>query len=134
MILQHNISAQNKKAALRQPILLLCFERLELFLNLGALAHTVTEIVKLRTANLTASDDLNLFNVGRMYREGLLNAAAVRNTSYSEGLGDTAAILSDDGTLEHLNSLSVALFDLVVDLNGVTNVKYRGIFLELLTS
>ena len=108
------------------------FSFLQLFLDLGALADSVAQIVELCTANLTAADDFNLFNVRGMYREGLLHAYTVGYASYGKGLGDSAAVLGNDGAFEKLNSLSVALFDSVVNLDGVTDVEYGGIFLELL--
>ncbi len=103
--------------------------RLKLFLNLRALTNSVAEIVKLSASNLTASDNFNLFNVRRMYGESLLYANAVRNTSYSEGLGDSAAVLGNDSALEKLNSLSVTLFDLVVNTNSITNIQFGYVFL-----
>jgi hypothetical protein len=44
-------------------------------------------------------------------------------TSYSEDFGNSAAVLSADGTLEKLNSFSCALFDSVVNTNGITDVE-----------
>ena len=55
-----------------------------------------------------------------MNGEGLFNAYAVRNTSNCEGLGDSAAVLCDNGSLEELNSLSCTLDDFVVNANCVT--------------
>ena len=80
--------------------------KLDLLLNLSRLADSTSEIVELRTTNLTLAEYFNLLNVGRMDGEGLLNTYAVRNTSYSKGLGDSAAVLSDNGhsTRCHRNS------------------------------
>ena len=108
--------------------------RLDAFLNLGALTNSVAKIVKLSTSNLTNSGCFNLSNVGRVERESLFNAAAVCNTSYGEGLGDSAAALSDYGTLEDLNSflgfLTLAGFnDTDVYLNVVTNDDVRNLAL-----
>jgi len=108
------------------------FRRLDLFLNLGCLTNSVTQIVELCSSDLTRTDNVNLFYVRRMDGEGLFYTAAVRNTSNSECLGDPAAVLSYNGTLEHLNSLASSLLDLVVNTNGITNVDHRNLCLELL--
>ena len=103
-----------------------------LFLNLCTLTNALTDVVELSAANLTGSDEFNLDNVGRMERERLFNAATICNTSYGEGLRDTTAVLCNNGTLEDLDSLPCALFDTVVNLNGATDLDYRGILLNLL--
>ena len=104
----------------------------EVFLNLGSLTNSATEVVELSAANLTLTDNVNSHNVGRMNGESLLNATAVSDSSYGEGCGDAALVLSDNGTLVHLNSFSCTLNDLVVNANGVTNVELGYVFLELL--
>ena len=104
----------------------------DIFLNLRCLTYTVTQIVQLGTSYLTGADGVNLGNVGGVDGESLLNAYAVGNTSYGEGLGDTAAVLSDNGAFEHLDSFLVTLFDLVVHANGVTNVDRGNLILQLL--
>ena len=67
-----------------------------------------------------------------MYRESLLNAYAVRNTSNGYRLVDAGVLDSDDGTLENLNSFAVAFLDLLVYLNGSANLEFRQIVLDLL--
>ena len=105
---------------------------LDLFLNLGCLTNSVTQIVELSTSYLTLTDNVYLFYVGRVNREGLLYATAVRNTSYRERLGDSAAMLSNDSSFEHLDSLASTLLDLVVNTDRVTNVDNRNLGLQLL--
>ena len=105
---------------------------LDLFLNLGRLTNSVTQIVELCTSDLTLTDNVNLLYVGGVDREGLFYATAVRNTSYRERLGDSAAMLSDNGSFEHLDSLASTLLDLVVNTNRVTNVDDRYFGLQLL--
>ena len=105
---------------------------LHLFLNLGSLTNAVAQVVQLCTANLTLADNVDSNNVRRMNREGLFNTAAVRNSSYSEGLRDSAAMLCNDGAFEHLNSFAGAFLDFVVNTNGVTNFETRYSFLLLL--
>ena len=104
------------------------------FLNLGALADSAAQIVELSTTDFTASYYFYLSNVGGMEREGLFNTNTVGNSAYGKGLGDAAAVLSDNGAFKHLNSLSVTLFDLVVNTNSVTDVELGHRFLQLLVS
>ena len=104
----------------------------EIFLNLGSLADSTTEVVQLRTTNLTLTDYVYRNNVGRMKGERLFNATAVSDTSDGEGRGNAALVLCDNGALVHLNSFSCTLNDLVVNANGITNVELGYVFLELL--
>jgi len=122
----------NKKSPLRDfNVLGLALNE---FLNLGALADSAAEVVELSSSDLTVTDNVDLLNVGRVNGEGLLNAYTVRNSAYGKGFGDAAAVLSDNGTFKHLNSLSVTLFDLVVNTYGVTDAELGYRFLQLLVS
>ena len=87
--------------------------KLQLLCDLGSLAYAAAQVVQLSTANLTAANNLELSNVRGMYREGLLYAYAVRNAANGYGLVDAGVLVSDDGALEYLNSLAVALLDLL---------------------
>ena len=60
-----------------------------------------------------------------MNRPGLLYADAVGVLTNGEGLSCAAVLSLDYGTLEYLDSLTVTLFDLVVDLNGIAYGKLR---------
>ena len=104
----------------------------DLLLNLGSLTNSVTQIVELCASYFTNADHVYLFNVRGVDREGLLYANAVRNTSYSEGFGNSAAMLCNNGAFEHLDSLSVTLFDTVVHANGVTDADYGQFRFHLL--
>ena len=127
----HIIVLQKKKQT--AAFATVCFwKKSDLLLNLGSLTDSVTQIVELRTSYLTDADDVYLLNVGRVEREGLLNAYAVRNSSDREGLGDSAAVLCNNGSLEHLDSFSRTLLDLVVNTDGVTDADYGYFLLQLL--
>ena len=106
--------------------------RSDSFLNLRSLTNSAAQVVQLCTSDLTTTDSVNSYYVGRVDGESLFNTAAVRNSSYSKGSGDTCTVLSDNGTLEKLDSLSGTLFDLVVNTYGVTNVDRRNFCLQLL--
>lgn len=106
-----------------------CFAKklLDCFLDLGSLSDSASEVVQLSSANLTASYDLYLFNNGRVYREYSFDSAAVSYSSYSEGLVDTAVLLSDDRTLEYLDSGLVTLSDPYMYLYSVAYVYRRSL-------
>ena len=107
---------------------------LNLLFNLSRFTDSVTKIIELRATNLCLAEYYDLINVGRMKGEGLLNTYAVRNTSYSEGLRDSAAVLSDNGTLEHLNSFLLTLDDLDVNLYAVADTECGNFGLKLLVN
>ena len=100
------------------------------FLDLGSLAHTVSQVVELSSANLTAADHFHAGNSGGMNGEYLLDTNAVSNSAYGEGLSDTAMLLGDYSTLKGLDSLSAAFLDLNADTNSVTNVYDRKVLLS----
>ena len=102
-------------------------------LNAGCLTNSVTEIVELSTSYLTNSGNNYLLNVGRMKREGLLNANTVCYAANGEGFGDTAAILGDNGSFENLNTGTLTLNYTAVNLNVITDVELGNVILELLT-
>ena len=102
----------------------------DLFLDLGSLTNSVSEVVELSSADLTVSYDLYLVNDRRVERENSLDTAAVSNTSYGESLADTAVLLGDNCSLEDLDTALVAFLDLNVNLNGITYVELRNIFLH----
>ena len=105
------------------------FDKSELFLDLRILADLVAEVIELSASNFTASDNFDLFDVRGMYGEGLFDADTIGNTSYGKGLGNSAAVLRDYSALKELNSLARTLFDLVINLDGITDVYNGYIFL-----
>ena len=123
---------QQKNLSRRTGFLCAGEQSVDLLLDLGSLTDAVTQVVQLGAAHLTNTDDLDAGHVGGVQGEGLLHAATVGNTADGEGLGDAAAVLSDNGTLEDLDSLAVALFDLVLDTNGVTDLEGGDSLLQLL--
>ncbi len=67
-----------------------------------------------------------------MKGEGLLNAYAVSDATNGEGLGDSAAVLGDNGSLEDLCTGALTLDYTAVNLNVITDVKLGGVCLKLL--
>ena len=103
-----------------------------LLFDLRSLTDSATQIVQLSASDLTLTGGLNLYYVGRVDGERLLNSATVRNTSYSKGLGDTAAVLGNNRALKQLNSFAGTFLDAAVNTNVVSNLDRRYILLELL--
>ena len=64
------------------------------------------------------TDDLELADLGRVEREGTLNADAEGHLADGEGLTGALAAHADDVALEQLLAGSVALDDAVVNLDG----------------
>ena len=81
----------------------------QLFLDLGALAHAAAQIVQLGTPHSTIADHLDLVDGGRVHGEDLLHTDTVGDAAHGDGLGDAAVLLGDDGALEDLDTLTVAL-------------------------
>src|SRR6185437_6958111 len=76
-----------------------------LFLDLGLLATELAEVVQLRPPHVTAGDDVDVVDVGRVHREGPLDADAVALLAYREGLADPAPLAAQHHALEHLDAL-----------------------------
>ena len=62
-----------------------------------------------------------------MQGESLFGSYAVGNPSYGKGLGNAAAVLGDDGTLEDLDPLSRSFLDSVVDLDGISDLDRKSV-------
>ncbi len=105
---------------------------LDKFLDLSSLTNSVTQIVELASTNLTGTNDLYARYVGRMDGEYSFNANTEGYASYSEGLGNSAALLSDNCSFENLDSFLGAFLDLNGYANGITDVKSEGILSQLL--
>ena len=101
-------------------------------LDLGSLTNAVADVIELRAAYNTVTDDLYTADGGAVVGEGTLNADAVAHTTDGEGLADTAALHLDDDAFEVLKTLAGTLDDLYVNTNGVTDLKLGQIRAELL--
>ena len=70
-----------------------------------------------------------------MNRENPLNANAVRNSTNGKCLGNSAALNGNYGTLESLESFSLAFTDLNPDFDSVTYLDcLRNVSLEAVLS
>ena len=127
--IKQKIPMENPRGCFALQFIELLFDE---FLNLGALTNSVAEVVQLRTANLTVTDNFNLSYVGRVEREGLFYAYAVCYAANGEGGTNAAVVSCDYGAFKKLNSFASAFLDLVVNADGVTYVELMGAFAELL--
>ena len=129
-----NRFSKNKNGEQRSPFPLFGFVKPIRYLlrDLGSLAYAAAQVVQLRAANLTAANDLELSNVRGVYREGLLDAYAVRDAANGNRLVNASVLLGNDDALEHLDTLAVAFLDLCVYLNGIADLQLRKVVLELL--
>ena len=104
--------------------------RLQLFPNLGGLAHAVAQIVQLSPANHAVADHLDFVNGGGMDGKYLFYADAVGDAADRNGLLNTAVLLGNDSTLVDLDALAGALLDLYMYPDGVAH-QNRGQLLHL---
>ena len=95
----------------------------DLLLNLGSLTGAATQVEQLRTANLTAANNLNLLNEGGVHGEHALYANAVGRTANGKGLSHAAMLLGDYSALEGLDTLTLAFLDANGNANGVANFE-----------
>ena len=98
--------------------------------DLGALAHTVPQIVQLGSADFALANGLDLFDRGRMDGENLLHADTVRHAADRDGLLDAAVKRGDHGLLEEQETRAVAL----LEEDGVAHIGRGGRFLLILAA
>src|SRR6476661_299225 len=98
-----------------------------LFLDLGLLATQLAQVVQLRAADVTAGDDVDVVDVGRVHREGPLDADAVALLADGEGLADATTLAAQHDALEDLDALLGTLDDLDVDIDGVAGAEGRDV-------
>ena len=67
-----------------------------------------------------------------MNRETLLHAHAVGQATDGDGFLDAAVLLSNDGALEDLDTLTGAFLDLDMYLDGIANIDLGLFSLQLL--
>ena len=102
-----------------------------LLADAGLLAGEATKVVELRTANVTARNDLDLLDRRSVNREDTLDADAERDLADAEGFLDAAALASDDVALEHLDTRAVTFNNLHVHLDVVASAEIGNVALEV---
>ena len=114
------ISVQQRCTPARTP-------KSALFLDLGLLATQFTQVVQLGATDVATGHDLDVVDVGRMHREGALDADAVALLAHGEGLADAATLTAHHDALEDLDALLGALDDLDVHIDGVAGAEGRDV-------
>ena len=102
-------------------------EKLALFLDLGCLAAQVAQVVQLGAPDFTAGHDLDLVDVGAVYREGAFHADAEGDFPDGEGFPNTATLAADDNALEDLDTRLGAFDHFDVHVEGVARVECGNI-------
>src|SRR5690606_31592203 len=90
------------------------------FNDTSSLTAEVTQVVKLRAANLTTTNNFNAFNQWRVNWEYALYAFAVRNLTYCKALVDAAARTSNANAFVSLYTCTVTFSNANEYANGVT--------------
>lgn len=98
----------------------------------SAFADPVTQVVKLRPADLAAGRDLNLRDPGGMQLEHSFHSFSVGNLPYGKGGIDRTPTPSNDYACKNLDPFLAPFTNERVDLDGVSNVEIRDFLLELL--
>jgi len=99
--------------------------------NSGGLAAQFAQVVELGAANVSAGYDFNVLKDGRVDREDPLDADAVGNLADRERLANAAVLTADDDALENLDSLLIALDDLDMHFDRITDLERGDIFPHL---
>ncbi len=100
-----------------------------LFLNLCLLTAELSQVVQLRSSDLTITNDLYLLNVRRIQRPCLLNADSAGFLANGEGLAAACSLNLQDSSLKDLNSGALSLLNSVMYANGITYIELRDFLL-----
>lgn len=101
---------------------------LNALLDLGCLTGALSEIIEFSARNLTAADDLDLFDLGAVYGEGSFHADTLADSSYGEGFSESAVLTRDNDALVSLDSFFVSFDNLEVNSYGVADFELRNVF------
>lgn len=99
--------------------------------DLGALSDLVAQIIQLGASYLTAAGNGYGSDVGRMYREYLLDSDAVSYAADGKGLRNSGTALADNGSFKVLNTLVIAFSDLGGDSYVVSDIQRRDFSFKL---
>ncbi len=100
--------------------------------DLGGLAGTIAQVVKLRPADAAMAQHFDAADAGAVVRESPLNADTVGDAAHGEGFTDAATLNFDDDTFEVLEPLTAAFDDLHEYADGIADLKLREIRAYLL--
>ena len=107
----------NKAVAQQSPGALVA-----LFLDTGALADPVAEVVQLGTTHITLADDFDFLNDRRVEGKDSLDADAKADLPHVEGRTSTiAALAADDHALADLDTFASTPHDAKIYTHNVTD-------------
>src|SRR5919198_3916704 len=98
----------------------------------GGAARTRPQIVELRAPDSAPRHDLDALDTRGVDGEDALDADAVGGLAHGERLTVAAAAATEDGALEHLDALLVALHDAHVNSHGVARLERGHVLAQLL--
>ncbi len=123
--------SRDESIASPQAAQLLATLAIALLFDLCGLTDAVTQVVELGSANVTMSDDLDALELWRVNGEGPLDADSEAQLADGEGFTNAATLAGDDVALEYLDTLTVVLDDLYVNLNGVARFEFWDVIAAL---
>ena len=91
------------------------------FFDTGLLTGQITQVVQFCAANLTVAVDLDLIDIRAVQRENTLNTFTVGDTANRDRLSNSGTLAGNYRTGIKLNTLFSALFNLVVDADGIAD-------------
>src|SRR6188472_1150711 len=94
-----------------------------LLLDLRLLAAELAQVVELRSADVTAGDDLDVVDDRGVHRELALDADLEADLADREGLANALALAADDDALEDLDTRARTFDDVDVHLDGVARAE-----------
>lgn len=100
-------------------------------LDAGGLTAKVTQVIQFCTANLTAADDVDVIDDGRVQREDTLDADAKADLADCHGLACSAVFACDANALKSLQTLFIAFLNADVNAKRVARLKRRDILFKL---
>src|SRR5690554_6358013 len=97
----------------------------KLFLDTGGLTATLTQVVQLGLAHVTATLHFDRVDQRAVSLEGTLNANTMRNFTYGESGVEATVTLANDYTVKSLQTLAGTLTHLDLYDNGIARGKFR---------
>lgn len=104
--------------------------RISLF-DTGCFAAKVAKIIKLSTANLTATNNVDVIDDRCVQREDTFDAYAEADLSHGYRLADAAMFASNANALERLQAFLCAFFDPDVNAKRIARLKCGNVLFKL---
>ena len=102
------------------------------FFDLRGLTLPFTQIVQLRAADFTVTNQVNMVNTGGIDRERTFHADPVRHPANSKGFADAAVTLGNHSAFESLQTFTVSFNNFHPDTYSIADVESRKIAANLL--